>query len=37
MNIDIRDPMTNTKLKILHILFLLGLIAVIDLIDTKVG
>jgi len=32
-----RDPTTNTELKIMHILFALGLIAVIDLIDTKLG
>jgi len=32
-----RDPTTNTELKIMHILFALGLIAVVDHIDTEVG
>jgi len=37
MTIDYRDPTTNTNLKIMHVVFVLGLIAVIDLIDTEVG
>ena len=37
MSIDNRDPTTITELKIMHLLFALGWIAVVDHTDTKVG